>query len=328
MSQMYGGQPPSFMGDWTGSYIDPPKGSHGANNPTLVARIIGKKNGKFEVQFLNAFERRAKCDFEKEISLKDGVISYEDKQWQFSVQGNVLSGVKQHTTKSGKAVPMPFKLTKIERVSPTMGLPAPKEADILIGDSLENWQHSDGTSATWKLIDGGVMECYPKYAGNKNGGSLYTRKSYADCELHLEFKLPYAPEASGAGRCNSGLFIQDKYEVQILDSYGVEAGWTDCGALYKVAPPKVNRTAPPEQWQTYDITFRAARYDQAGKFLEHPRITVLHNGRPIHTDEVIPEIPYNTEVRRKMPHPKEALPLYLQDHGHAVQFRNFWIREL
>ncbi|MEM1221944.1 MAG: DUF1080 domain-containing protein [Verrucomicrobiota bacterium] len=321
-------QLPAFMGDWVGRYIDPPNGTPGVRNPTLLARIIGKKDNTFEVQFLNAFERRAKLDFEKEIKAEDNSLRYADGQWEFKIKGNTLSGAQIVTLKNGRTVRAPFEMKKVERLSPTLGRPAPEDADILIGENLNQWQHKEGQPATWKLVSKDTMEIFPKKSGNEDGGSLYTKKSYGDCEIHLEFKLPYEPENSGAGRSNSGIFIQNNYEVQILDSYGVDSGWTDCGALYKVSPAKVNRCSPPEQWQTYDITFRAARYDSSGKLLEHPIITVLHNGRPIHKDEVIPEIPYNTEIRRLAPHPKEPLPIYLQDHGHSIQFRNMWVREL
>lgn len=321
-------QPPAFMGDWAGRYIDPANGTPGVRNPTLLARIIGKEDNTFEVQFLNAFERRAKPDFQREIKTRKNRLQYKDERWEFQIEGDTLSGAQIVRLRNGKTVRAPFEMKKVVRLSPTLGRPAPEGADILIGKNLDQWQHKEGQPATWKLVADDTMEIFPQRSGNKDGGSLYTKKSYKDCEIHLEFKLPYEPENSGAGRSNSGIFIQNNYEVQILDSYGVDSGWTDCGALYKVSPSKVNRCSPPEQWQTYDIVFRAARYDSSGELQEHPVITVLHNGRPIHKDEVIPEIPYNTEIRRLAPHPNEPLPIYLQDHGHSIQFRNIWVKAL
>ena len=323
--------PPVFMGDWQGSYINPPKGSWASGNPSLVGRIIGKADGRFEVQLMNVFERRAAYDVHTELKPEGGVLRYSDDEWAFTVEGEALTGTRRHETRSGEVVQIPFELKKVVRVSSTMGRLAPEGAESLIYPGLDNldaWVHRDGKPASWKLLPGGVLEVYSKASGNPVGGHIYTKKAYADSEVHIEYKLPYMPEASGAHRANSGLFLQGNYEVQILDSYGVDSGWTDCGAIYKVAPSRVNRCAPPGQWQTFDITFTAARFDEAGTMTAYPRMTVLHNGRLIHNDVEVFELPWHPEVRRKSPHPDTPLPIWLQDHGQPVQFRNFWVKEL
>jgi hypothetical protein len=132
------------------------------------------------------------------------------------------------------------------------------------------------------------------------------------------------PEKRGQGRGNSGVYLQGRYEVQILDSYALEGRDNECGGIYKVGPPLVNMCAPPTQWQTYDITFRAPRFDANGKKIELSTLTVVHNGVTI-----------QNEVKAKGP--TTAAPdltekgpggIYLQDHGNPVEYRNIWLVEL
>ncbi|MEO0509801.1 MAG: DUF1080 domain-containing protein [Verrucomicrobiota bacterium] len=315
---------PSYMGDWDGGYINPEPGIWPQRNPSLVARVVGRKTGSYEVQFMNAFDRRAEIEFGAIVKPKKGAIHYADDKVRFEIRGDRLTGAHKFM-KHGKTVWAPFELMKVERLSPTIGLPPAPGAQQLINPGLEQWQHPKGNIPSWKYIGDGILECYPKKAGNKKGGNLETKNGYKDIELHLEYRLPYEPENSGQSRANSGLFIQGVYEIQILDSYGISPGWTDCGALYKVSPPKINACLPPGLWQTYDVTFKAARFDDEGKMTSPPEITVLHNGKVIHLDQPMAEITQFSETNRMGKHPTEAKPILLQDHGHPIQFRNFWI---
>jgi hypothetical protein len=132
------------------------------------------------------------------------------------------------------------------------------------------------------------------------------------------------PEARGQGRGNSGVYLQGRYEVQVLDSYGLEGLDNECGGIYQVAAPLVNMCAPPMQWQTYDITFRALLFDQAGNKKSDPCLTVIHNGVKIH-DQV--NVPGSTTAALGGNATKPG-GIYLQDHGNLVQFRNIWLVEL
>ncbi len=314
--------PPAFMGDWEGRIIDAPTGSSWQNNPSVVAKVVGLGRDVFEVQLMNACERRADCYLKETVPLKDGKLAYEGTAGSFMLDGDSFSGTLIAKRK-GKPETGTFELKKTVRVSPTMGRLPPSGADVLIGNgSMDAWQHDSGNPSKWKLIDGDVLEIVPRVKG---GGSLLSRKKYKDCEVHLEFRVPYEPGLKGQGRGNSGLFLQGVYEVQILDSYGFDAGWSDCGALYRVSPAKVNRCRPPGEWQTYDITFRAARFDAAGTLIRHPTITVFHNGELIHREQEIFEVPQFVEVERRRSHKSGAEPFMLQDHGHPVQFRNMWV---
>ncbi|MEM0964853.1 MAG: DUF1080 domain-containing protein [Verrucomicrobiota bacterium] len=319
--------PPSFMGDWSGSYVDPPEKTWPANNPSLVARIIGKGDNLFEVEFMNVFDRRADIEVSATVKSDNGSLSFSGTNLEFTADGKELVGRRKFTGRNNETIWADFRLLKVERLSPTLGLPPPPGAISLITPDLDLWQHPNGNSATWKVLDGSVLECFPRKEGNEEGGDLQTKQTFKDLQLHLEFRLPYEPARRGQGRANSGLFLQGAYEVQILDSYGTSPGWSDCGALYKVSPPKVNKSLPPGLWQTYDIDFRAARFDEEGELTSPPVITVKQNGTVIHQDQPLFEVTQWLEKRRMNPHSQDAGPIRLQDHGHAVQFRNFWVLE-
>lgn len=205
-----------------------------------------------------------------------------------------------------------WELKKIESGSPRAGVKPPAGAVVLLGfDPQKPADLSAWTNPEWKSLDGGVMQCAPGKGANR------TKQQFGDVKhLHIEFKLPLEPLQRGQGRANSGVYLADHYEVQVLDSFGLTHTSGDCGGLYNIARATVNACLPPEVWQTYDITFRAPRLDEAGKVKELPRITVLHNGVKIH-DNI--EIPLNNHRAKG--------PLQLQDHGHPIQFRNIWVVE-
>ena len=147
-----------------------------------------------------------------------------------------------------------------------------------------------------------------------------TKQSFGDFSIHLEFRTPYMALARGQARGNSGVYIQKRYEVQILDSFGLRGADNESGALYKQRPPKLNMSFPPLTWQTYDIDFKAARFDAVGNKTANARITVRHNGVVIHD---------NVEITAKTgggaAEGPDPAPIRLQDHGNLVHFRNIWI---
>ena len=151
-----------------------------------------------------------------------------------------------------------------------------------------------------------------------------TKTNFRDFQLHLEFFCPEMPDAKGQARSNSGVYLHGRYEIQILDTFGLEPTGNGCGALYSIAPPMVNASRPPGKWQTYDIVFKAPRFDEEEKVTQLPRVTVLHNGIVIHNNlEVTNTTPGG--IDREM---VKTGPLLLQFHGDPVRYRNIWIRSL
>lgn len=215
---------------------------------------------------------------------------------------------------------MSLELTKKARKSPTEGLKPPKNAVVLLpyepgkAPDLSAW-----AGGPWKANPDGTMMVE---AGK---GNVKTKQPFADVKLHLEFKLPFEPTHFGQERCNSGVFFCGLYETQVLDSFGLILSMGDCGSVYDQARPLVNASLPPETWQTYDITFRAARMKN-GKTDEQPRITTEFNGIQIHKNQVINGSTL-TDKPGSIPDVERG-PLELQDHGHPVQYRNIWVVEL
>jgi hypothetical protein len=187
------------------------------------------------------------------------------------------------------------------------------------GTTLDGWAvvSDSGGAARWKLVGGDAMEVVD------GAGSIRTKKTFRDFLLHIEFRTPFMPSAHGQERGNSGVYLQGRYEIQVLDSYALSGEDNECGGIYKVARPLVNMCAPPGRWQTYDIRFRAARFDAAGKKTSDATANVLHNGVFIHKDLPIPG-PTGGALNQREDEPG---PLYLQDHGNPVQYRNIWIIE-
>ena len=197
------------------------------------------------------------------------------------------------------------------------------DAIQLIDPSLRAWEHVDGSPARWEH-DGDALVIEP------GTGSLQTKRSFSDIQLHLEWQPADEPRRSGQDRSNSGLVLMGgRYEIQILDSWE-NTTYADgrAAALYGQYPPLADATRPPSEWQTYDLFFRRPRLNDAGTVIEPARLTLLHNGVLVQNNEALvgttiwlQSLPYDD------PHP-EAGPIQLQDHGSPVHFRNLWVREI
>jgi hypothetical protein len=192
----------------------------------------------------------------------------------------------------------------------------PSDATVLFGGSeLSQWNGG----RRWEIADG-VATC--------RGGSITTKESFGDCQMHVEWASPAQVRGRGQGRGNSGIYLMGQYEIQILDSYDNETYFDgQAGALYKTAPPMVNVSRKPGEWQTYDIIFRAPRFEESGELKEPGYITVLHNGVVIHNHTKILGTTAWTDPPTYTAHPEKA-PITIQDHGNPVRFRNIWIREI
>lgn len=197
----------------------------------------------------------------------------------------------------------------------------PSDAIILFdGTDTSQWQHGNGEPVKWK-VENGYMEVV------KKTGDIFTKRSFGDCQLHIEWASPEQVNEKDAGqkRGNSGIFLMNNYEVQILDSYE-NATYADgqAAAFYGQYPPLVNASRKPGDWQSYDISFVRPRFKKNGKVARKGRITVFHNGVLVHNNV---EILGETRTNQNIPH-ADSMPVSLQDHGNPIRFRNIWIRSL
>jgi hypothetical protein len=215
-------------------------------------------------------------------------------------------------------------------VDPGTGVPPeaqgrpPSDAVVLFGGAdLSAWKSSKGGgAATWK-VENGYFEVV------KGTGGIETKQSFGDVQLHIEWMAPDPPKGASQDRGNSGVFFGgDRYEVQVLDSFGNKT-YPDgqAASLYGQYPPLVNACRPPGQWQAYDVVYDAPRFDAAGKLLRPARVTVFHNG--VLVQNAMEYIgPSTNRVRTPYSAHPVKLPISLQDHSHPVRFRNVWLREL
>jgi hypothetical protein len=195
---------------------------------------------------------------------------------------------------------------------------SPGERVVLFdGSDTDEWRHTDGRLASWPLVDGRAMQV--------RGGDLRTKQAFGDFRAHVEFKVPLLPpDVTGQNRGNSGVYLQERYEIQILDSYGdTTLADNEAGAIYTRKAPDVNVARAPETWQTYDIWFRAARYDAAGVKVEDARVTLVWNGVRVHDDVAIAGVTGGSIAEGP-----STGAIRLQDHGNAVQFRNVWVQPM
>lgn len=191
---------------------------------------------------------------------------------------------------------------RVERKSSTLGLTPPRGAVVLFDGEPRQLKDAKVESG---LLQAGAMTDFP----------------VSDFRMHLEFRTPFTPEARDQGRGNSGVYIQRRYEVQILDSFGLEGKFNECGALYRQVAPQFNMSLPPMTWQTYDIEFTAARFDGCGRKACPAVITVFHNGVAVHYRHAIGD-----KTGAGQPEGSAPMPILFQNHRDKVEFRNIWIK--
>lgn len=229
---------------------------------------------------------------------ENGVTTFMGKSHQARVSDGKLVVSDLSGKESGT-------LKKVERQSPTLAAKAPAGAVVLF----------DGTNAE-KFAGGKITPEGWLEVGTK------TKQEFGSFQLHIEFRTPFMPAAQGQARGNSGVYLHDCYEFQVLDSFGLDGKNNECGGLYSMEEPKLNMCYPPLAWQTYDFDFTAPQFDAEGKKTANARVTLRHNGVVIYDDLEIPKL---TPGGRS----KEAAtgPLMLQNHGNPVVFRNIWLVE-
>ncbi len=282
------------------------QGEYGSSEPGAAwgVQVVALGAGKFDAYLLEAGLPGLGWTREKQrIKLSgtrqdDGAVALQsgDETWSATIQDGRIRVLKGDEN--------PATLPRIERVSPTMGAEPPEGAIVLFdGTNTEEWNR--GT-----LEDGLLKNTDP-----------HTKRKFGSYQLHLEFRTPYKPFARGQGRGNSGVYHQWRYETQVLDSFGLEGASNETGGVYKIADSKLNMCFPPLQWQTYDIDFTTAQFDDDGNLTANARMTVRLNGVIVQDDL---ELPRTTGGARLKITPEPG-PIYLQSHGNPVYYRNIWI---
>ena len=208
---------------------------------------------------------------------------------------------------------------------PAQQLPAPAPAGAVVlfdGTSLANWRKKGSDApASWK-VENGYMEVVP------GTGDIASVFAFGDAQVHVEYMTPPPRGGTDQDRGNSGVWLMSNYEVQVLDSYdNVTYPDGQNAALYGDVPPSVNASRPPGEWQSFDITFTAPRFDAFGKLISPARMTVLHNGVKVHDNAVLRGHTTHRTPPVYEKHP-DRMPLSLQDHDHPVRYRNIWVKEL
>ena len=269
----------------------------------LGVQVIAQGQGKFQAVVYEGGLPGDGWDQEKDLerinaTLENGQVVFKAKKGS----GVVKAGKMHIMDLDNQPVGV---LQRVVRTSSTLGKKPPKGATVLFdGSNVNGWKK--GRMTADKLLMEGTT----------------STETFQDHHLHIEFRLPYQPEDRGQGRGNSGIYVQGRYEVQMLDSFGLAGKQNECGGLYSVKDPDLNMCYPPLQWQTYDIQYTAAKFDDQGKLTKHPRVTVKHNGVVIHNDVELPGNRSTTAAPSK-PGP-EAGPIYLQNHGCPMRYRNIW----
>lgn len=286
----------AFQGEYVGEI------NRDGNVAKYGVQIIARGNGKFHAVAYpgglpgDGFFGGEKLEADGE--LKDGAVYFTHDNITSTLKDGAIT-----TVVDGQEV---ARFSKVERKSPTLGMKPPAGAKVLFDGSSADAFENGKIDPNGLLIQG-----------------VTSKHKFQDATVHLEFQLSYMPTASGQGRANSGCYLQGRYEVQILDSFGLEGKNNECGGIYSIRDPQTNMCFPPIAWQTYDIDFTAAKYDSAGKKTADAKITVKHNGVVIHKDVPLPK----TTTAAPVAEGPQPGPLYLQDHGNPIRFRNIWIVE-
>ena len=277
----------AIQGEYVGNLGDQPAG----------VQVIARGAGKFDAVIFPGGLPGAGWDAEKKVKhkisgeTKDGVAKLSGGDYQAAIGSDVLTLKQAETTHAFR---------KVQRESQSLGAAPPAGAITLFdGSNVDQWNPG-------------------KAEGKLMGVGTRTKQTFENYTLHLEFRTPFMPLAGGQGRGNSGMYLGDQYECQILDSFGLEGADNECGGIYSNSKPKVNMCLPPLSWQTYDVDFTCAKFE-GDKVVAPAKVTIKHNNVVIHENLELKTTPGGSRSDQK------PGGIFLQDHGDPVRFRNIWL---
>jgi hypothetical protein len=285
-----------------GEYVGDITLNEGKRN--IGVQVVAKGLGEFNVKILfgglpgDGWDGKTLMFAEAKRG-EDGVVKVSGKNLSGEIADDKLTlkdGMKIDTT-----------LKKTIRKSPTLGAKPPEGALVLFGGPGDEMKWEGGKLV--KLSDGEYLNM-----------GIMSKEKFGAFKAHVEFRLPWMPNSTGQGRGNSGFYLQDRYEVQVLDSFGLNGENNECGGIYSLVKPLVNMCYPPMSWQTYDIEFTPAEFDDAGKKTKNARTTILHNGVKIHDNVEIKGLTGGSQPEKPTPG-----PFQLQNHGDPLVYQNIWV---
>jgi len=284
--------PPAWVGRWGGEGIELDLNAY--PSATIAGRLRRRMDGKVLEFRVIGFEEAGRARILGAV-------------WQAEWQGDHF--VLSCTGAKGK----------LSRVAVgKIGKAPPPDAKILFdGRDMKAWTGKAGGEAAWKITPEGWMEIPPGVGNHR------TRESFGDVRLYLEYRHAYNRDGINRKRGNSGVYLQSNYEIQLNDNFGNEVNKALSGAIYHLAVPAVNASAPPMEWQSLEAEFFAPRFDAAGKKTANARMSVWQNGVKIHDNVELPKITGGGTGETA-----EPLPINLQAHGGLLQFRNIWVQAL
>ena len=298
-----------------GEYVGHLKGVAGTDDQPLGVQVIALGKGRFRAVLMPGGlpgegwnPKRASSSAESQTAGDRLHFEFETMALDLAQPSNADRYFDAHS-KEGVHL---GKLSRVDRRSKTLGLAPPDNATVLFDGSTAQEFVSARDSHPVEMTDDGLLM-----------QGVKSVKTFQDGHLHIEFRLPFKPAATGQARGNSGIYMQGRYEVQMLDSFGLSGEHNECGGIYSVKKPDINMCFPPLCWQTYDIDFVAARFDDEGNKIADARMTVFHNGVKIHDEVKIPKATTAAPLKES----SEPGYLYLQDHGNPVRYRNIWYVE-
>jgi hypothetical protein len=268
----------------------------------IAAQIVAMGNGKFRAVMMegglpgDGWDGKSRLELQGKLDGAEVTLGSEGDVYH----GKISAGIFAGEIKSGER----FSLMRVERKSPTLAAKPPEGAIVLF----------DGEKSD-ELVDVKVGGHKMLFAGAK------TKRPFTDFKLHAEFLVPFMPTGKMESRGNSGIYIQDRYEIQILDSFGQKPAANECGGVYRQIAPTLNMSFPPLVWQTFDIDFTSAKWD-GDKKTRNAVVSVRHNGVLVHD-----RVEIKNKTGQGKPEGPQPLPIYFQFHGDPIYFRNLWIVE-